>query len=44
MTINEDKNLSRNTKRRIGRKNKINDDMKLFSNKIKKEKKKKKKF
>ena len=36
---NENKNLSRNTKRRIHRRNKINDDMKLLLNKIKSEKK-----
>ena len=41
---NENKKLSRNRKRRIQRKNKINDDMKLLLNKIKTEKKKKKKF
>ena len=41
MTINENKKLSRNRKRRIERKNKLNDDMKLLSNKIKTEKKKK---
>ena len=44
MTINENKKLSRNTKRRINRRNKISDDMKLLINKIKSEKKKKKKF
>ena len=38
---NENKKLSRNTKRRINRKNKSNDDMKLILNKIKSEKKKK---
>ena len=38
---NENKKLSRNTKRRIEQKNKINDDMKLLLNKIKSEKKKK---
>ena len=43
MTNNENKKLSRNTKRRIDRKNKVNDDMKLLLNKIKSEKKKKKK-
>ena len=43
MTINENKKLSRNGKRRIDRKNKNNDDMKLLLNKIKSEKKKKKK-
>ena len=41
MTINETKKLSRNRKRRIDRKNKINDDMKLLLNKIKSEEKKK---
>ena len=40
---NETKKLSRNRKRRIERKNKISDDMKLLLNKIKSEKKKKKK-
>ena len=40
MTINENKKLSRKTKRRIDRKNKMNDDMKLLLNKIKSEKKK----
>ena len=44
MTINENKKLSRNRKRRIDRKNKFNDDMKLLLNKIKSEKKKKKKI
>ena len=43
MTIKENKKLSRNRKRRIDRKNKINDDMKLLLNKIKTEKKKKNK-
>ena len=43
MTINENKKLSRNRKRRIDRKNKINDDMKLLLNKIISEKKKKNK-
>ena len=38
---NETKKLSRNRKRRIERKNKINNDMKLLLNKIKSEKKKK---
>ena len=37
---NENKKLSRNRKRRIDRKNKINDDLKLLLNKIKSEKKK----
>ena len=41
MTINENKKLSRNSKRRIDRKNKTNDDMKLLLNKIKSEKKNK---
>ena len=44
MTINENKKLSINRKRRIERKKKTNGDMKLLSNKIKSEKKKKKKF
>ena len=44
MTISENKKLSRNRKRRIDRKNKINDDMKLLLNKIKTEKKKKNKI
>ena len=43
MTINENKKLSRNTKRSIDRKNKMNDDMKLLLNKIKSEEKKKNK-
>ena len=43
MTINENKKLSRNRKRRTNRKNKIDDDMKLFLNKINTEKKKKNK-
>ena len=38
---NDNKKLSRNQKRRIERKNKLNDDMKLLLNKIKNEKKKK---
>ena len=38
---NETKNLSRNRKKRIERKNKISDDMKLLLNKIESEKKKK---
>ena len=38
---NENKKLSRNTKRRIEQRNKINDDMKLLINKIKSEKKNK---
>ena len=44
MTINENKMLSRNRKRRIERRNKINGDMKLILNKIKSEKKKKNKY
>ena len=40
---NENKKLSRNRKRRIERKNKINNDMKLLLNKTKSEKKKKNK-
>ena len=40
---NENKNLSRNRKRRIDRRNKTNDDMKLLLKKIKTEKKKKNK-
>ena len=40
---NENKELSRNRKRRINRKNKINDDMRVLLNKIKSEKKKKNK-
>ena len=43
MTINKNKKLSRNRKRRIDRKKKLNDDMKLLINKIKSEKKKKNK-
>ena len=38
--INENKKLSRNRKRRINRKNIMNDIMKLLLNKIKSEKKK----
>ena len=38
---NENKKLSRNTKRRIIHRIKINDDMKLLLNKIKSEKKEK---
>ena len=38
---NETKKLSRNRKRRIKRKNKIDDNMKLVLNKIKSEKKRK---
>ena len=41
MTINENKMLSRKTKRRINRRNKNTDDMKLLLNKIKSEKKNK---
>ena len=40
---NENKKLSRNRKKRIERKNKMNDDMKFLLNKIKSEKKKKNK-
>ena len=40
--INENKKLSRSRKGRIGRKNKLSDDMKLIVNKIKSEKKNKK--
>ena len=40
---NENKKLSRNRKKRIDRKNKMNDDMKLLLNEIKSEKKKKNK-
>ena len=40
---NENKKLSRNTKRRINRRNKTNNDMKLLLNKIKSEKKEHKK-
>ena len=36
---NENKKLSRNRKRRIDRRNKTNDDMKLLLNKIKSERK-----
>ena len=43
MTINENKKLSRNRKRRIERRNKTNDDMKIFLNKNKTERKKKNK-
>ena len=43
MAINEKKKLSRNTKRRIDRRNKINADMKLLLKNIKSEKKKKNK-
>ena len=41
ITNNENKKLSRNTKRRIERKNKIKDNNKLLLNKIKSEKKNK---
>ena len=44
VTINENKKLSRNTKRRIFRGNKINVDMQLLLGKIKSEKKEKEKF
>ena len=40
---NENKKLSRNTKRRIDRKNKIFNDLKLLLNKFKSEKEKKNK-
>ena len=43
ITINENKKLSRNTKRRIERKNKIDENMKLLLNKIKSEKRKRNK-
>ena len=43
MAINENKKLSRNRKRRINRRYKINNDMNLLLNKIKSEKKKKNK-
>ena len=39
--INENKKISRKTKQRIDRRNKINNDMKLILNKIKTEKKRK---
>ena len=42
MTINENKKLSRNRKRRIERKIKMDDNMKLLLNNIKSEKKNKK--
>ena len=38
MTINENKKISRNTKRRIDRRNKINEDLKLLLNEINLEK------
>ena len=41
MIINENKKLSRNRKRRIERRNKIDDKLKTLLNKIKTEKKKK---
>ena len=44
MAINENKKLSRSRRRRIERKNKINDDMKFLLKKIKSEKKKQKKI
>ena len=44
MTINENKKLSRNRKRRIERRKKTNVDMKLLFNKIKSEKKKNESF
>ena len=43
MTINENKKLSRNRKRRIERRIKIDDKLKTLLNKIKTEKKKKNK-
>ena len=43
ITINENKKLSRNTKRRIDRKNKFDENMKLLLNKIKSEKRKRNK-
>ena len=43
MTINENKMLSRNRKRRIDLNNKIDDNMKLLLNKIKTVKKKRNK-
>ena len=42
MTNNENKKLSRTRIRRIDRKNKLNDDLRLLLNKIKSEKKKEK--
>ena len=44
ITINENKKLSRNTKRRIERKSKLDDDLKLLLNKIKSEKRKRNKI
>ena len=41
---NENENISRNTKRRINRRNKISDDMKILLNKIKSENKKENKI
>ena len=41
---NENKNLSRNSKGRIERKSKLNDDLKFLLNKIKSEKRKKNKI
>ena len=41
---NENKILSQNRKRRLGRQNKLNDDIKLLLKKIKSEKKKNKNF
>ena len=43
ITINENKKLSRNTKRRIERKSKTDDNMKLLLNKIKSKKRKRNK-
>ena len=43
MTINKNKKLSRNRKRRIDRRDKIDNDMKILLNKIKSEKKNKNK-
>ena len=40
MTINDNKLLPRNRKRRIEQRNKINDDMKILLNEIKSERKK----
>ena len=40
IAINENKKISRNTNRKIDRRNKIIDDMKLLLNNIKSEKKK----
>ena len=41
MTINEKKMLSRNRKRRIDRRNKINDDMKVLLKKLNQKRKRK---